>query len=72
MENIILFLIILVIIYVAAIGYLLNKKQNEISKEIKRIWDAIEDQKDQVNKIDTATFFLSTGEDGDFTLIADQ
>ena len=72
METIILLLIILVIIYVASVTYLLNKKQDEISKEIKLLWEALEDQKDQVNKIDTATFFLSTGEDGDFTLIADQ
>ena len=72
MENIIFFLIIAVVIYVAAITYLINKRQDEISEEIKRIWDAIEDQKEHVNKIDTATFFLSTGEDGDFKLVADQ
>ena len=72
MEDLVLWLIVLVILYFGIVFYLIMKKQNEISMEIKQLWEALDDQKAQVNKIDTATFLLSTGEDGDLTLIADR
>jgi hypothetical protein len=72
MYNGLLILILLVTACFGCISYLIIRRFDELSVQVRELWEAMGEQREHINQLDTATFLLTAGEDGDYKLIAER